>query len=105
ALGLSWVFGSVALHAPGTARLRADVQEAVILRSLNEVVPPSGPVLNALDRAAPAPSIPAPAAPVARPDEAIASDPDVIDAAGSGVRVFGRACGPGGRGSGRGGAA
>src|SRR4051812_10292197 len=25
-LGLAWVFGAVALHAPATARLRADVQ-------------------------------------------------------------------------------
>src|SRR6478752_2981067 len=61
ALGLVWVFGAVALHAPGTARLRADVQESVILRSLNEVLPPSGPVLNALDRVDPAPSIAGPA--------------------------------------------
>ncbi len=80
ALGLAWVFGSVALHAPGTARLRADVQESVILRSLNEVLPPSGPVLNALDRVDPAPSVTGPAAPVARPDEAIATDPDVLGA-------------------------
>jgi S1-C subfamily serine protease len=100
ALGLSWVFGSVALHAPGTARLRADVQESVILRSLNEVLPPSGPVLNALDRVDPAPSITGPAAPVARPDEVIASDPDVVDAAGSVVRVLGTACGLGVEGSG-----
>jgi S1-C subfamily serine protease len=100
ALGLSWVFGSVALHAPGTARLRADVQESVILRSLNEVLPPSGPVLNALDRVDPAPSITGPAAPVARPDEAIASDPDVLNAGGSVVRVLGTACGLGVEGSG-----
>jgi S1-C subfamily serine protease len=100
ALGLSWVFGSVALHAPGTARLRADVQESVILRSLNEVLPPSGPVLNALDRVDPAPSITGPAAPVARPDKAIASDFDVLNAAGSVVRVLGTACGLGVEGSG-----
>ena len=100
ALGLSWVFGSVALHAPGTARLRADVQESVILRSLNEVLPPSGPVLNALDRVDPAPSIAGPAAPVARPDAAIASDPDVLDAGASVVRVLGTACGLGVEGSG-----
>ncbi len=32
ALGLVWVFGAVALHAPGTARLRADVQDSLILQ-------------------------------------------------------------------------
>jgi S1-C subfamily serine protease len=100
ALGLSWVFGSVALHAPGTAPLRADVQESVILRSLNEVLPPSGPVLNALDRVDPAPSISGPAAPVARPDAAIATDPEVLDAGDSVVRVLGTACGLGVEGSG-----
>ena len=100
ALGLAWVFGAVALHAPGTDRLRADVQESLILRSLNEVLPPSGPVLNALDRVDPAPSITGPAAPVARPDEAIATDPDVLEAGGSVVRVLGTACGLGVEGSG-----
>jgi S1-C subfamily serine protease len=100
ALGLAWVFGAVALHAPGTARLRADVQESLILRSLNEVLPPSGPVLNALDRVDPAPSVTGPAAPVARPDEAIATDPDVLGAGRSVVRVLGTACGLGVEGSG-----
>ncbi len=100
ALGLAWVFGSVALHAPGTARLRADVQESLILRSLNEVLPPSGPVLNALDRVDPAPSITGPAAPVSRPDQAIATDPEVLAAGGSVVRVLGTACGLGVEGSG-----
>jgi S1-C subfamily serine protease len=100
ALGLAWVFGSVALHAPGTARLRADVQESLILRSLNEVLPPSGPVLNALNRVDPAPSVTGPAAPVARPDEAIAGDPEVIAAGRSVVRVLGTACGLGVEGSG-----
>jgi S1-C subfamily serine protease len=100
ALGLSWVFGSVALHAPGTARLRADVQESLILRSLNEVLPPSGPVLNALDRVDPAPSVTGPAAPVARPSQAIATDPEVLAAGGSVVRVLGTACGLGVEGSG-----
>ena len=63
ALGVVWVFGAVALHAPGTPSLRADVQRSVILRSLNSVMPPSGPVLNALDRVDPAPSIVGPGDP------------------------------------------
>ncbi len=100
ALGLVWVFGAVALHAPGTPQLRADVQRSLILRSLNDVLPPSGPVLNALNRVDPAPSITGPAAPVGRPDPAIASDPDVIAAGRSVVRVLGTACGLGIEGSG-----
>ncbi len=100
ALGVVWVFGAVALHAPGTARLRADVQRSVILRSLNEVLPPSGGILNALDRVDPAPSIIGPASPVAVPDPAIVSDPDVTAAGDSVVRVLGTACGLGVEGSG-----
>jgi S1-C subfamily serine protease len=100
ALGLAWVFGAVALHAPATERLRADVQDSLILRSLNDVLPPSGPVLNALDRVDPAPAVSGPAAPAAPPDRAIASDPQVLAAGDSVVRVLSTACGLGIEGSG-----
>jgi S1-C subfamily serine protease len=100
ALGLVWVFGAVALHAPGTARLRAEVQHSVILSNLNEVLPPSGSILQALDRVDPAPSIVGPATPVGAPDPKVAADPDVKAAGGSVVRVLGTACGLGIEGSG-----
>ena len=100
ALGLTWVFGAVALHAPGTAQLRGDVQRSLILRRLNDLLPPSGPVLNALNRVDPAPSISGQTTPVAPPDRAIASDPDVRRASRSVVRVLGTACGLGVEGSG-----
>jgi S1-C subfamily serine protease len=100
ALGLVWVFGAVALHAPGTARLRADVQGSLILRSLDDVLPPSGPVLNALNRVDPAPSVSGPTTAVGPPDRAIASAPGVLAASRSVVRVLGTACGLGIEGSG-----
>jgi len=100
ALGLIWVFGAVALHAPSTAQLRGDVQRSLILRRLNDLLPPSGPVLNALNRVDPAPSITGPTTPVAPPDSAIASDPDVRRVSRSIVRVLGTACGLGVEGSG-----
>ena len=100
ALGLIWVFGAVALHAPSTAALRSDVQRSLILRRLNDLLPPSGPVLNALNRVDPAPSVAGPAGPVAPPDPAIASDPDVRRVSRSVVRVLGTACGLGVEGSG-----
>ncbi|MEX2105659.1 MAG: MarP family serine protease [Solirubrobacterales bacterium] len=100
ALGLAWVFGAVALHAPATERLRADVQDSLILSSLNRVLPPSGPVLNVLDRVDPAPSVVGPATPAAPPDAAIASDPQVLEAGKSVVRVLSTACGLGIEGSG-----
>jgi S1-C subfamily serine protease len=100
ALGVAWVFGAVALHAPGTPELRTDVQRSVILRSLNSVMPPSGPVLNAIDRVDPAPSIVGPATPLADPDPSIATDRDVLRAGPSVVKVIGTACGLGVEGSG-----
>ena len=100
ALGLAWVFGAVLLHAPSTTRLRADIQQSLILRSLNDVLPPTGPLLNALDRVDPAPTVLGPAAPVAPPDSAIASDSDVLHAGDSVVRVLSTACGLGIEGSG-----
>ena len=100
ALGLAWIFGAVALHAPGTTQLRADVQNSVILSELDQVLPPSGGVLNVLDRVDPAPSITGPATPTARPDRKIAENPRVVDAGGSVVRVLSTACGLGIEGSG-----
>ncbi|HEX6205351.1 MAG TPA: MarP family serine protease [Solirubrobacterales bacterium] len=100
ALGLAWIFGAVLLHAPSTAKLRADIQQSVILRSLNDVLPPSGPLLNALDRVDPAPTVFGPAAPVAPPDAKIAQDPEVLHAGDSVVRVLSTACGLGIEGSG-----
>jgi S1-C subfamily serine protease len=100
ALGLAWIFGAVLLHAPSTAQLRADIQQSAILRGLNDVLPPSGPLLNALDRVDPSPTVFGPAAPVAAPDGEIASDPDVREAGDSVVRVLSTACGLGIEGSG-----
>jgi S1-C subfamily serine protease len=100
ALGIAWVFGAVALHAPATERLRADVQDSLILRSLNRVLPPTGPVLNALDRVDPAPSVLGPTTPVSPPSSVIAGDPDVLRAGRSVVRVLSTACGLGIEGSG-----
>jgi S1-C subfamily serine protease len=100
ALGLAWIFGAVALHAPGTTQLRADVQESVILGELDHVLPPTGGVLNVLDRVDPAPSITGPATPTARPSPKIAENPRVVDAGGSVVRVLSTACGLGVEGSG-----
>jgi len=100
ALGAAWVFGAVALHAPGAAQLRADVQRSAILRGLNDLLPPSGPLLRALNRVDPAPSVGGPLAPVARPDAAVLADPDVRRAGASVVRVLGTACGLGIEGSG-----
>ncbi len=100
ALGLAWVFGAVALQTPGARELRGDIQRSEILSRLNDALPPSGPLLNALARFDPFPQIAGPEADVAPPRAAIARDPQVRAAAASVVRIRGTACGLGVTGSG-----
>ena len=100
ALGLVWLAGAVALQTPGVRGFRDDIQRSSILRALNGVLPPSGPVLNALARFDPVPRIDGPPADVPPPRAAIARDRDVRDAAHGVVRVQGTACGLGVEGSG-----
>jgi S1-C subfamily serine protease len=99
-LGLAWLFGAVALQTPGARELRGDIQRSEILSRLNDVLPPSGPVLNALARFDPFPSISGPRADVPPPRAAIARDPQVAAAAVAVVRIRGTACGLGVEGSG-----
>lgn len=100
ALGLAWLAGAVMLQTPGARRLRADIQRSEILQRLNDVLPPSGPILNALARFDPYPRIDAPGARVPAPRAAVARDAQVAAAAASVVRVLGTACGLGVEGSG-----
>jgi hypothetical protein len=100
ALGIAWLLGAVALQTPGARELREPIQRSLILRELNAVLPPSGPILRALARFDPLPRISGPGADVSPPDAAIARDPEVRAAGGSIVRVLGTACGLGVQGSG-----
>lgn len=100
ALTISWVAAAVALQAPGARELRADIQRSEILSRLNAALPPSGPLLNAIARIDPFPSLRGPTADVPAPRAAIARDDEVEGAAASVVRVLGTACGLGLEGSG-----
>jgi S1-C subfamily serine protease len=98
--GIAWILGAVVAQAPGARELRADVQRSTILRTLNSVLPPSGPILNALARFDPVPQIRGPAPDVRPPSARIARDAEVRAASDSVVRVIGTACGLGVQGSG-----
>jgi len=100
ALGLVWLGGSVVLQAPQARGLRDDIQRSSILRALNDLLPPSGPILNALARFDPFPRIDGPPVDLPAPRAAIARDPDVRAAARGVVKVQGTACGLGVEGSG-----
>jgi uncharacterized membrane protein required for colicin V production len=99
-LFLVWIAGAVALQTPGARELREPIQRSAILKELNTVLPPSGPILQALARFDPFPAIRGPSANVPPPDAAIARDRDVAAARRSVVRVLGTACGLGVQGSG-----
>jgi uncharacterized membrane protein required for colicin V production len=92
-LGIVWIVAAVAAQIPTATELRADIQRSVILGELNELLPPSGPILGALARLDPLPSIPGRLPVLAAPPPRIAFDPGVLTASRSVVRVLGTACG------------
>ena len=92
-LGIVWILAAVAAQTPNQSQLRVDIQRSAILRELNLLLPPSGPVLNALARLDPLPSISGPSPGVAAPTPGIAREPGVRAASRSVVRVLGTACG------------
>jgi S1-C subfamily serine protease len=99
-LGLVWIGGAVALQTPGARELRDSIQRSTILAALNDHLPPSGPILRALARFDPFPTIEGPEPNVGPPDARIARDPEVRRAGRSVVKVLGTACGLGVQGSG-----
>jgi S1-C subfamily serine protease len=99
-LGIAWIVGAVALQSSTSQPLRADIQQSAILTELDRLLPPSGPILNALARVDPLPSVRGPAADVPAPTRGVLARPAVRTAARSVVRVFGTACNLGIEGSG-----
>ena len=102
ALLLAWGFGAVALHSSGenARKLRAVVQESAVLNGLNDVLPPSGPLLHVLRRVDPSQIVRGPDADVGPPDPKVVDDPRIRAAGDSTVKVLGTACGLGVEGSG-----
>jgi uncharacterized membrane protein required for colicin V production len=92
-LGIVWIVAAVAAQIPDAIQVRADIQRSAILGELNQLLPPSGPILNALARLDPIPSIPGRLPALAAPPPRIAGDPGVLTASHSVVRVLGTACG------------
>ena len=100
ALGIAWIAGAIALQSANSSVLRRDIQSSAILQGLNELLPPSGPILHALARIDPLPSVRGPSANVPAPTSGILAAPGVQDTAHSVVKVLGTACGLGIEGSG-----
>jgi len=100
ALGVVWVLGVIVVSLPGARALAHDVERSAILRRLDELMPPSGVVLNALARIDPLPDIAGQGAPIGAPPAFVERSPSLARAARSVVRVVGTACGLGIEGSG-----
>jgi len=92
-LGIVWILAAVAAQTPGQEALRADIQRSAVLRELNQLLPPTGSILNALARLDPLPQLAGPSPDVAAPLPRIAHAPGVRSASRSVVRVLGTACG------------
>ena len=92
-LGLVWILGALALHAPAATAWEDDVRGSRVLEALNERLPPSGPLLGALSRIDPFPTVTGPAPGVGAPTARVARRAGVRAAAGGVVRVLGTACG------------
>src|ERR1700722_11697065 len=92
-LAIAWILAAVVVQTTGTTQLRADIQHSTILRELNQLLPPTGPILNVLASLDPLPSIAGPVPESAPPSGAIDREPGVRAASRSVVRVLGTACG------------
>jgi S1-C subfamily serine protease len=92
-LGIVWILAAVAAQTPSQDQLRADIQRSAVLRELNQLLPPTGSILNALARLDPLPQVAGPSPDVAAPIGRVARDPGVRTASHSVVRVLGTACG------------
>lgn len=92
-LAIAWVLAAVALQARPDPHLRADIQRSEILSELNQILPPTGPILNVLASLDPLPRVTGPLPDVPPPSAAIAREPGVRVASSSVVRVLGTACG------------
>jgi uncharacterized membrane protein required for colicin V production len=100
ALGIVWVLGAVVLYMPGAESMRRDVQRSLLLGGINDVMPPSGPLIQALHRIGPLPAFATSPGGIAAPDGGAGASPRVRAASASVVKVAGTACGVGVMGSG-----
>lgn len=103
-LGIAWITGAALLQAGGQLNLpqgvRRSLAHSLVLRDLDSILPPSGPILNALGRIDPLPGVSGQVADVPRPNARIVDARGVLAASASIVRILGNACNLGIEGSG-----
>lgn len=100
AIALVWIASAAILFSTGSDDLRRAFQRSSLLTTINESFPPSGPLIRALYRFDPFPSIATSPGNVAPPDLDAGLSPGMESAALSVVKVSGTSCGIGVMGSG-----
>jgi S1-C subfamily serine protease len=100
ALGMVWVLGAVAVYTPGSDSLRKSAQKSLLLSGINDVMPPSGPLIQALYRIDPVPKVATSPGNISNPATVTVDQEQIKEAGSSVVRVVGTACGVGVMGSG-----
>ncbi|HEX3616596.1 MAG TPA: MarP family serine protease [Solirubrobacteraceae bacterium] len=95
-LGMAWITGAVLMQTRSQISLppsvRHSLARSLILRNLDKVLPPSGPILDALGRIDPLENVTGQIAHVPAPDKAIVYARGVTAAASSVVKILGQAC-------------
>lgn len=99
-LGIVWVLAAVAVYYPSSDGLRRDVQKSLLVGAVNDLMPPSGPLMKALHRLDPVPQFASSPGEIARPDRGVGSQAAVQTAAESVVKISGTCNGFGIMGSG-----
>jgi len=93
-LGLVWLVSAVVMQAAVAPGLRRLLGSSTVVRALDEALPPSGPILNALARLDPIPQISGPStATLPPPERRLVEGTAIAAATRSVVRVLGTACG------------
>jgi len=100
ALALVWIASAAILFSTGSNDLRRAFQRSSLLTTINETFPPSGPLIKALYRLDPFPSVATSPGDVDAPDRGAGQSPGIRTAALSVVKVSGVSCGIGVMGSG-----
>jgi len=100
ALGIAWITGAILIALPGAGSLRATIARSLILRRLDELLPPSGVLLHAIATLDPLPGVEGSTANIPPVSAAIVRGAAVRGAQRSVVRILGTACGLGIEGSG-----
>lgn len=90
---LVWFSAAILIGLPQFRETRPIVLESHIVRTLNRMLPPAGPLLNLIASYDPFPAFDGPKITIGAPTKALLKDPQVRAASRSVVRVVGEACG------------